>query len=77
MIVSKVHKQAKPNVVVVPQSPLGTVAMTLPSQETTRIRERAYELYEVGGRKPGHDEQDWLRAEREILGREGREQQRD
>jgi hypothetical protein len=73
MIVSKVQKQSKPNVVVVPQSSLGTVAMvpdTLPSQETTRIRERAYELYESRGRKPGHDEQDWLRAEREILSRE-------
>ncbi len=73
MIVSKVQKQSKPNVVVVPQSSLGTVAMVpdiLPSQETTRIRERAYELYESRGRKPGHDEQDWLRAEREILSRE-------
>jgi len=40
---------------------------TLPSQETARIKERAYELYEVGGREHGHDEQDWLRAEQEIL----------
>jgi hypothetical protein len=38
-----------------------------PSQEIARIRERAYELYEVGGREHGHDEHDWLRAEREIL----------
>jgi hypothetical protein len=30
------------------------------------IRERAYELYESRGREPGQDEQDWLRAEREI-----------
>ena len=70
MIVSKVQKESKPNVVVVPQSSLGTVAMTLPSQETAKIRERAYELYEGRGRKPGHAEQDWLRAEREILGQE-------
>jgi hypothetical protein len=72
MIVSKVHNQPKPNVVVVPQSSLGTVAMvadTLPSQETAQTRERAYELYESRGRAPGHDEQDWLRAEREILTR--------
>ena len=40
---------------------------TLPSQESTRIRDRAYELYELGGRRPGHDEQDWLRAEQESL----------
>lgn len=36
-----------------------------PSQE--RIRERAYELYEGRGREPGRDEQDWLRAEQEIV----------
>jgi hypothetical protein len=30
------------------------------------IRERAYELYEGRGREPNQDEQDWLRAEREI-----------
>jgi len=73
MIVSKVHKQPKANVVVVPQKSLGTAAMNpdiLPSQETAKIRERAYELYESRGRKPGQDEQDWLRAEREILRRE-------
>ncbi len=34
-----------------------------------RIRNRAYELYESRGREPGQDEQDWLRAEQEILKR--------
>ena len=34
-----------------------------------KIRERAYELYESRGREPGRDEQDWLRAEQEILNR--------
>jgi hypothetical protein len=37
----------------------------VPSEST--IRERAYELYESRGREPGHDEQDWLRAEQEII----------
>ena len=32
-----------------------------------KIRERAYELYESRGREPGQDEQDWLRAEKELL----------
>ena len=70
MIVSKMRKQAKPNVALAPQASLNTLVMmpdTLPSQETARIKERAYELYEVGGREHGHDEQDWLRAEQEIL----------
>ncbi len=30
------------------------------------IRERAYELFESRGRVPGHDLDDWLRAEHEI-----------
>jgi len=70
MIVSKVHKQAKPSIAIDSQPSLHTAATmpdTLPSQESTRIRDRAYELYELGGRKPGHDKQDWLRAEQEIL----------
>jgi hypothetical protein len=31
------------------------------------IRARAYEFYENRGRAPGQEEQDWLRAEKEIL----------
>ena len=33
-----------------------------------RIRERAYELWNAGGRMDGHAEQYWLAAERELLG---------
>jgi hypothetical protein len=33
------------------------------------IRQRAYELYEQRGRLPGFENQDWLEAEREVLGR--------
>jgi hypothetical protein len=33
-----------------------------------RIALRAYELYEARGRVDGFDAQDWLQAEREILG---------
>jgi UDP-N-acetylmuramoylalanine-D-glutamate ligase len=29
---------------------------------------RAYELFEERGREPGHDVDDWLRAERELKG---------
>ena len=32
-----------------------------------RIAERAYALYEQRGREEGHDLEDWLQAEREIL----------
>ena len=42
---------------------------TVPSQDMIRVR--AYELYENRGRENGQDEQDWLRAEQEILKAEG------
>jgi hypothetical protein len=57
-----------PKIVEGPKSIPGKVAMmtdTIPSQD--RIRQRAYELYESRGCEPGRDEQDWLRAEQEIL----------
>lgn len=30
------------------------------------VRQRAYELYEERGRVPGHEAEDWFRAEQEI-----------
>ena len=35
------------------------------------IRRRAYELYELRGREDGYAEEDWARAEREVLSRRG------
>jgi hypothetical protein len=35
------------------------------------IRKRAYQLSEMRGRQPGHELDDWLRAEREITSRFG------
>ena len=37
------------------------------------MRARAYELYEVRGRMDGHAEEDWLQAEGEVAGSNGRE----
>ena len=71
MIVPKASKQPQSKTVVGPKSSPGKVAMmpdVVLSQD--RIRGRAYELYESRGREPGQDEQDWLRAERELLKRE-------
>ena len=36
-----------------------------------RIRQRAYELYEKGGRRDGHQKEDWAQAEKEIRGQHG------
>lgn len=38
------------------------------------IRRRAYELYEERGYTPGHENEDWLVAEREILARHDQQQ---
>jgi|SRR5882724_9508483 len=39
-----------------------------------QIRVRAYQLYEERGYTPGHENDDWLVAEREILGRHDTQQ---
>ncbi len=38
------------------------------------IRVRAYQLYEERGYTPGHEDEDWLVAEREILSRHDNQQ---
>ena len=38
-----------------------------PESLMEEIRRRAHELYEERGREPGLADQDWLRAEAEIL----------
>jgi hypothetical protein len=68
MIDPKASKQPKPNTFVDPKRSSGKMAImpdTIHSQEM--IKARAYELYESRGREPGQDEQDWFRAEQEIL----------
>jgi hypothetical protein len=64
----KTLKQSKRNLDVTTKSSPAKLSMmpnTVPPQD--RIRERAYELYESRGCQPGQDEQDWLRAESELL----------
>jgi hypothetical protein len=67
MIDPKLHKQPNPKIVVGPKSSPAKITMmagTVPLQD--KIRQRAYELYENRDRGPGHDVEDWLRAEHEI-----------
>ena len=71
MIDPKVNKPPQPEIAVVPKSSSGKAAiMSDPAPSQDMIRARAYELYENRGHEPGQDEQDWLRAEREILNAE-------
>jgi DUF2934 family protein len=71
MIDPKAQKQPKPQFGAGPKSSPAKVTMmtdVVPSQE--RIRNRAYELYQIRGGQQGQDLKDWLRAEQEILKRE-------
>lgn len=45
-----------------------TPAEDIPPRVKQRIAEVAYQLYEQRGRQPGHELDDWLEAERQILG---------
>ena len=67
MIVSKIQKQPKQNKVVVAagKASAATLPQVFASQD--QIRERAFEIYQKRGSKPGNDMQDWLHAERQIL----------
>jgi hypothetical protein len=69
MIAPKAQTVPKPNAAG-PKNPTAKISM-VPSVVLSqdKIRARAYELYESRGREPGQDEQDWLRAEQEILKR--------
>jgi hypothetical protein len=61
-------KQPPPKIIVGPKSStdrVTTMQAAVPSQD--RIRARAYEMYESRGGEPGQHEQDWFRAEQEIL----------
>jgi hypothetical protein len=70
MIITKVKKQPKQNRVTVVKPSAATETTTLGigvSQDA--IRERAFEVYQSRGSKPGLDIQDWLHAEHQILER--------
>ena len=38
-----------------------------PQDMTDQVRARAYELYELRGREDGHDLDDWLLAELQVI----------
>ncbi|MGA3100409.1 MAG: DUF2934 domain-containing protein [Terracidiphilus sp.] len=74
MIVSKAQKQPKLNRVVVAapkaspaKSPIVAASEPHASASQRQIRELAFENFEKRGSEPGHDQQDWFRAERQIL----------
>ena len=51
-----------------PDSGNKPIAIVEPPRIEEEIRKRAYELFEARGREEGHELEDWLRAEEEIIG---------
>jgi hypothetical protein len=45
-----------------------------PTDLQAKIRERAYQLYQERGSVPGFENEDWLRAEREVLAPQNHQQ---
>jgi hypothetical protein len=51
-----------------PRSETEATNVTAPSEERQeQIRLRAYELYEARGREDGHEIEDWLQAEADVV----------
>jgi hypothetical protein len=50
-----------------PTRGMRSVFIGRPTEVDVRINRRAYEFYVARGREAGHDVDDWLQAEREIL----------
>ncbi len=46
-----------------------TPEVLIPPETQQKIAEIAYRLYEERGKEPGHELEDWLEAERIILGK--------
>lgn len=65
-VIHKEHPTPDATVRTVPGNTLPQAV--IPEHIAQLIRRRAYELYERGGRVDGHAEEDWRRAEAEILG---------
>ena len=52
-------------------TPLESSRTPSPADLEGEIRQRAYELYARRGYVPGHENEDWLVAEREVLAERG------
>jgi len=57
--------EAKPDALA--SRPLVRALASEPFPDPSTIAQRAYELFEARGRVDGHDLEDWLQAERELM----------
>ena len=63
----KASKQPKPKTIVSSESTLPRTTVVPDTAVQDQIRERAYQLYESGGRQDGRAHHDWFTAEHQIL----------
>ena len=64
---SKTSRASTPSAKVVPASPPKPYeSYELTDEIRDRIAQKAYEFFELRGREPGHEEEDWLKAEQII-----------
>jgi hypothetical protein len=63
-----------PEVTSTPARKASTSANSQNMELEAQIRQRAYELYQERGCTPGQENEDWLRAESEVLARQNRKQ---
>jgi hypothetical protein len=68
MIVSNLQKQSKSNKVEASHtSPANAASVPNACSVHIQIRERAFQLFQSRGGGHGHDMQDWLHAERQVM----------
>jgi hypothetical protein len=53
---------------------VSSLANTQNADLEVQIRERAYQLYQERGYTAGHENEDWLQAEREVIARQNHKQ---
>jgi len=68
-------EKSEKQVITMPEAPIlvrksAPPTTVLQGDLESQIRERAYQLYQERGATPGHENEDWLRAESEIRGRQ-------
>jgi len=69
MLFGKGQKMARTTTTTNSSSLARQMAQEIPPQVRRQIEELAYRLYEQRGRQPGHEIEDWVEAERRILGK--------
>jgi hypothetical protein len=68
MVASKAQNQSKSKKIDASHfSPVNATAAPNTCCVFTQIRARAFQLFQKRGSKHGHDMQDWLRAERQVM----------